>query len=248
MKLTDEQLHRAARAADDLAKSLGFPEMAPHISDDERNNVLFMSLRAAAPYLQLPWDEPTEKEAYACQDAPNVQDNEPQQVIAEFVRRRNAALIPKPENPIVKDALANLRGVTLTHDEAQKITAAVWGCTDLAGEYRHSVFDPPTQKPETFGFGFTGFKDLPERQTGQYLDSMLSDSSKIAQPRPPIQRNPADMPQPVDPRVELAARAIFRNRFVDDSMTWEMYEKFPGSLDSYWRAAKAVVAALDGAK
>ena len=243
-KLTEEQLRQAVDAMLRQFDAENDP-MGTEL------HVRMRGLEAAAPYLQMLWDEPSHQEWELAKEAVVGPANpifSALRIAREFVRRRNAALIPKPENPIIKDALANLRGVTLTHDEAQKITAAVWGCTDLAGEYRHSVFDPPTQKPETFGFGFTGFKDLPERQTGQYLDSMLSDSSKIAQPRPPIQRNPADMPQPVDPRVELAARAIFRNRFVDDSMTWEMYEKFPGSLDSYWRAAKAVVAALDGAK
>jgi hypothetical protein len=165
-------------------------------------HVRMRGLEAAAPYLQIPWGEPTPEEIAKIANLRWHWENRSLSTSAEdvrfvagqFVDLRNAALIPKPENPVVKDALANLQGVTLTRDEAQKITAAVWGCTDLAGEYRHSVFDPPTQKPETFKFGFTGFKDLPERQTGEYLDSMLSDSSKIAQPREEFKPNPADAP------------------------------------------------------
>ncbi len=42
-------------------------------------------MRRAAPFLQLPWDEPTEEEI--------------ESALQEFVRRRNAALQPKPVDP-----------------------------------------------------------------------------------------------------------------------------------------------------
>ena len=96
-ELTKQQLHSAAQAGNSVAESLGFPEMALHVSDSERENMLFLALRAAAPYLQLPWDEPTEQEVSSFgTDAKEYkslsQRFEWQCALAAFVRRRNAAL------------------------------------------------------------------------------------------------------------------------------------------------------------
>ena len=87
--LTDEQLSKAVHAVE-----------RKHRQYDQTSDVL----RSATPYLQLPWDEPTEAEinlAYGrtvdvvgavCRDIS-------QMVVREFVRRRNAALLPKPVDP-----------------------------------------------------------------------------------------------------------------------------------------------------
>lgn len=60
------------------------------------------SLCAAAPFLQLPWDEPTEEEsfrAYKDEDhiMPRIKGFE--QALQYFVRRRNAILIPYSVDP-----------------------------------------------------------------------------------------------------------------------------------------------------
>jgi hypothetical protein len=47
-------------------------------------------MRRAAPFLQLPWDEPTEEEI------DNAGRRGIESALREFVRRRNAALQPKP--------------------------------------------------------------------------------------------------------------------------------------------------------
>ena len=47
-------------------------------------------MRRAAPFLQLPWDEPTEEEI------DNAGRRNIESALREFVRRRNAALQPKP--------------------------------------------------------------------------------------------------------------------------------------------------------
>jgi hypothetical protein len=50
-------------------------------------------MRRAAPFLQLPWDEPTEEEI------DNAGRRGIESALREFVRRRNAALQPKPVDP-----------------------------------------------------------------------------------------------------------------------------------------------------
>ena len=62
------------------------------------------SLRVTAPYLQMPWDEPTNEEVAnivrklfattECLDMLVLEDT-----LREFVRLRNAALLPKPVDP-----------------------------------------------------------------------------------------------------------------------------------------------------
>lgn len=47
-------------------------------------------MRRAAPFLQLPWDEPTEEEI------DNAGRRGIESALREFIRRRNAALQPKP--------------------------------------------------------------------------------------------------------------------------------------------------------
>lgn len=60
------------------------------------------SLRAAAPFLQLPWDEPNEREVRLIADevlGHGERDSMVREVITAIVRRRNAALMPKPVDP-----------------------------------------------------------------------------------------------------------------------------------------------------
>lgn len=67
-------------------------------------------LHAAAPFLQMPWIEPTVEEWSAIyRDATSLSAR---LRVCEFVRRRNAALLPKPVDPIrnaVEQAFTRLR-------------------------------------------------------------------------------------------------------------------------------------------
>jgi hypothetical protein len=63
-------------------------------------------VRAMAPYLQLPWDEPTESEISDAQaDIRFTSEHQAAKVLFEFVRHRNAALLPKAANEAIKDLL-----------------------------------------------------------------------------------------------------------------------------------------------
>lgn len=101
-KLTDEQVNMAAKAANDMAKSLGLPDISGHITAEEQTKMLMMTLRSAAPFLQFPWDEPTDVElkeiAYGCARGV-IGGTSPaafRYALGEFVRHRNAVLVPKP--------------------------------------------------------------------------------------------------------------------------------------------------------
>lgn len=65
-------------------------------------------LRAAAPLLQLPWVEPTEIDIQEAWDA-NARTGGVANVLEGFVRRRNAALLPKPADPRFEKILAGIR-------------------------------------------------------------------------------------------------------------------------------------------
>lgn len=93
-ELTDEQIDRAVDCAALATGEKRFDrEYARH------------NFRAAAPFLQLPWDEPSDAEidvfsniAYGrtVNVVGEVCRNISQMVLREFVRRRNATLLPKP--------------------------------------------------------------------------------------------------------------------------------------------------------
>lgn len=90
-ELTQEQVERAARQLIRISAAGTWEEASPAY-----RHVLELSVRAAAPFLQLPWDTPTIEEATKanwCMDG--------QSAIFDFLRRRNAALMPKPVDPRV---------------------------------------------------------------------------------------------------------------------------------------------------
>lgn len=84
-ELTNEQVDKALKACE--GKFLG------------------KGIRAAAPFLQLPWDEPSEDEAKVIHSTnlgmslTATFDQCKWNVLREFVDRRNAALMPKPVDP-----------------------------------------------------------------------------------------------------------------------------------------------------
>lgn len=93
MKLTDEQIKRAHDVWLDAVK---FPpeEMGPTAE---------AVIRAMAPHLQLPWDEPTREETDSIREFDSLW------FACEFVRRRNAALPPKPVDPRIEKIMSILR-------------------------------------------------------------------------------------------------------------------------------------------
>jgi hypothetical protein len=108
-ELTEQQIDLAARASSACVSKLGYPARLAYATEEENKAMAHEAMRAAAPFLQLPWDEPTEEESYFCSDV--VQANEPQDVIGEFVRRRNAAILTKPVDPRrerIRSVLVNL--------------------------------------------------------------------------------------------------------------------------------------------
>jgi hypothetical protein len=105
-ELTKEQIERAAEALWNItfeqreSRQPGRTEdrwcnVNPQFKDEWREWA-----RVAAPYLQLPWDEPNEAEI-AELGRERMQRVSPRECgfLREFVRRRNAALLPKPVDP-----------------------------------------------------------------------------------------------------------------------------------------------------
>jgi hypothetical protein len=78
-----------------------------HSAFDGSGPGIYDKLRAAAPFLQLPWDEPIKEEIdRACDDCDAGGDNfrsTLEYLIKEFVRRRNAVIHPKPVDPRVDE-------------------------------------------------------------------------------------------------------------------------------------------------
>lgn len=89
-ELTSEQVDRAEREW--MSKTGNFAD---------RKHVL----RTVAPFLQLPWDEPTESESSFIHSTDlglrltSSFDEHKHHIISDFVRRRNAALTPKTVDP-----------------------------------------------------------------------------------------------------------------------------------------------------
>lgn len=81
-------------------------------------------LRTAAPFLQLPWHEPTHEELVAIQrmfpvSKPTLSDLAT--IASEFVRLRNAVLLPKPVDPRkekVGPILKSMERAIIGRDEA----------------------------------------------------------------------------------------------------------------------------------
>ena len=103
MKVTDEQIEAAAKAMQLVDVELedrsnyGWEDLDPINKDTYRDYA-----RAAAPFLQMAWDEPTESEvsaAFTRQFMPLDAYTSMRSGISKFVANRNAALQPKPVDP-----------------------------------------------------------------------------------------------------------------------------------------------------
>ncbi len=95
-KLTDEQLNMAADA---------FAARPGAFTVD--------GLRAAAPYLQVPWDVPTECEWRECMRLDNNRLMDDHLSACVFVEKRNAALLPTTPDPRREAILKILNSVLL---------------------------------------------------------------------------------------------------------------------------------------
>lgn len=107
-ELTEQQVDMAARASSACVSKLGYPARLAYATEEENKAMAHGAMRAAAPFLQLPWDEPSKEEIRQATgdliglDADSVPDQRQRQFIGivwYFVRRRNAALMPKPVDP-----------------------------------------------------------------------------------------------------------------------------------------------------
>lgn len=80
-----------------------------------RRSEIAFGLRTAAPFLQLPWDEPTEKECillWGGVDAHlkrNGSERSLKYCLELFVENRNAAILPKPVDPRREKIIAALK-------------------------------------------------------------------------------------------------------------------------------------------
>lgn len=91
MNLTDEQIVAAAKRIWAASDNSGYKWS--EIASEAK--VIYMEMaRVAAPFLQMPWEMPTEEEV-----AKALHANGTTEALLQFVQRRNASLIPKPVDP-----------------------------------------------------------------------------------------------------------------------------------------------------
>ena len=123
-ELTQEQIKQAMWAAHSAAAP-GFEWGNLSERDVERYS---LAVKAAAPFLQLPWDEPTEDEVTSIYNycANTIDGNLTPRCLCEFVRRRNTALLPKMVDPRIAKLIVILRAPWVTQeDRAIKILAEI---------------------------------------------------------------------------------------------------------------------------
>jgi hypothetical protein len=99
VKLANEQIEAAAKA---MRKADHCPIDIGHYR---------ITACAAAPFLQMPWEMPTYEELEMFKDFKSAGS-----ALFEFVRRRNAALLPKPVDPRRQRIIDALAGDVVTAD------------------------------------------------------------------------------------------------------------------------------------
>ena len=125
-ELKEQQIEFAVAAFENVAGHAATGEL---LSMAER-------MRRAAPFLQLPWDEPSVEEFRPCWEYAkhlslyanhiSLINEAIESALCEFVRRRNAALQPKPVDPRIAVILGVLDSSACTSDvKAKEITAAL---------------------------------------------------------------------------------------------------------------------------
>lgn len=107
-RLTDEQIEAAAKAiflapteGNENTSSWNFDTL-PFAAKDRYRIIA----RAAAPFLQMPWEIPTSEEMV--DGIRNGSVGGTSEALIQFIKRRNAALLPKPVDPRRAKILAAL--------------------------------------------------------------------------------------------------------------------------------------------
>jgi hypothetical protein len=223
-ELTKEQIERAAEALWNItleqreSRQPGRTEdrwcnVDPQFKDEWREWA-----RVAAPFLQLPWDEPTAHEvnelmALFFPFAMRPSHQEISRLICGFIQRRNAALLPKPVDPRCCERDTDGDGNCPIHQgkgvfrnpefqpvdpRREKILSALQAAyprlngAPWSAPFIADVVLEALGPESEFRFGFTGFKELPVDKASPYLDSMLYPEGKMPQPREPFKPNPLD--------------------------------------------------------
>lgn len=176
MELTNDQVELAVQA---FVAEFGPADSLEGIAEQRK-----IAMRAAAPFLQLPWDEPSTDELGSCFTTAYKKDGySPTQmdinfILTWFVRRRNAALAPNPVDPRI-NAIARVL----------QENSPLWGKsgTDLAEKVIAALDEKP--EPE-FKFGFNPLES--SANDHMYRNSVLA---QPAPPREEFKKNPADMPK-----------------------------------------------------
>jgi hypothetical protein len=131
MKLTDEQIEAAAKAAW-LGRFLtphgvaDFDTVSPDMQSGWRR-----AMRAAAPFLQMPWEMPTQSECELIGRAQDVAEVTVHYAVSSFINMRNASLFPKlvdPRRDKLKAAVNEWRqceGAYTTSEIVDRILAAL---------------------------------------------------------------------------------------------------------------------------
>jgi hypothetical protein len=112
LKLTEEQIELAANAMRDNWQVRFSWKMLAEI---------------AAPYLQAPWDPPTAEENHRAGELHRVIGKIP---LADFVSRRNAALLPKPVDPRREKIAAVILPTYMDQEKAESIVDRVIAALD----------------------------------------------------------------------------------------------------------------------
>lgn len=136
MKLTDEQVEAAAKAAWesdlDFRRARGVLPSWDRLNDTSKDDGK-RAARAAAPHIQIPWEPPTIDDVCAVNRATLVSPAgiplTTYEIISAFIEIRNAALTPKPVDPriVIVEELLMTDVYADRKERARKIVEALDG-------------------------------------------------------------------------------------------------------------------------
>lgn len=143
MNLSDEQVEAAAKAMYKADASFHNLLGAWETLDKRTRHIYANTALAAAPFLQMPWNAPTDKEVRAIAEASNYYPalgliGQVSNSLHTFLRIRNASLIPKPVDPRREKIMTALKtGVmnpVITDDCAEFIADRILAALDADKE------------------------------------------------------------------------------------------------------------------
>lgn len=179
MELTNKQVELAVQA---FVAKFGPADSLEGIAEQQK-----IAMRAAAPFLQAPWSEPTEGAIGSAAidlfgTARDVDVLVTTDICKQFVRRRNAALAPKPVDIPRFDFNP--------HDGEAGMELSPEGEYVRYADIVEAVGKAPY--PE-FHFGFTGFNPIESAANDHMYQTVVLD--RPAPPREGFKKNSADMPK-----------------------------------------------------